>query len=157
MKANYEVQKEETALWLKTRMNEVIQITRAFSELMNVEFHRSWGEEGIPGDDALIVSTCRLYSEMCSSAIQWEEAVRFAVVHEVFEEVRDLLIGVGGGLVDEAAKLPPYLAQLFSDSPEPGVYRFSLSLELPEGWNDAVEQALGRAAIAYVAELSDGF
>lgn len=157
MKANYEVPKDGTALWLRMRMNEVLQITHAFSELMNEEFRRSWGDEGVAGDDALIVATCRLYSGMCLSAVEWEEAVRFAVVHEVFDEVRDLLLGIGGGLVDEAAKLPPYLTELFSGTPEPGVHKFSLSLELPEGWNEAVEAALGRAAEAYVAELQMGF
>ncbi|HEV7660942.1 MAG TPA: hypothetical protein VGO55_13970 [Allosphingosinicella sp.] len=149
MKPNHRVSKMEAATWMQTRLSEVVQIARALSELMNVEFARAWGEPGVPGVDTLIVSTCRLFSGVCSSAIDWEEAVRFAYVDKAFEEVRDLFIGVAGGLIEEAAKVPEYLGGVFAGDPEPGVYRLILTIELPDGWNKALEAALARATNAF--------
>lgn len=55
-------------------------------------------------------------------------------------------------MIDEAAKVPVLLAENFGDKPEPGEYRLSLTLNLPEGWIEAVEDALQRASDALVAE-----
>lgn len=139
---------------MQTRISEVLQIAHALSELMNVEFARAWGEPGVPGEDTQIVSTCRLFSGTCLSAVEWEEAVRFANVDEAFEEVRTLLVGVAGSLIDEAAKVPEFLAGLcVENEPTPGVHRLSLTLELPDGWNEAVEVAFARAAEAFLADM----
>lgn len=152
MKPNYRVPKLESAAWMQIRMAETIQISHALSELMNVEFTRSWGEPGVPGVDTLIVSTCRLFAGVCASAVEWEEAVRFANVDDAFEEVRELLVGIAGGVIDEAAKVPEYLGTVFANDPEPGVYSLNLTLSLPDGWNDAVEAAIARATKALTEE-----
>lgn len=152
MKPNYLVPKMESANWIQTRIAETLQITHALSELMNVEFARAWGEPGVPGNDISIVSTCRLFAGVCASAIDWEEKVRFAKVDEAFEEVRDLYVGIAGGLIDEAAKVPAYLNSVFSGEPEPGEYRLSLTLDVPEGWVEAVQAALKRANKAFLRD-----
>lgn len=56
------------------------------------------------------------------------------------------MIGIGGGLIDEAKKLPHFLADKFLSDPKPGTYRLELKLELPEGWTERITAALSRAA-----------
>lgn len=106
----------------------------------------------MPGVDTLILSTCRFFGGLCASAIDWEEAVRFAYVDEAFQEVRDLFVGIAGGLIDEAAKVPEYLGRVFAGVPESGIYRLSLTLDLPPGWNEDIEAALSRAVIAFTQD-----
>jgi hypothetical protein len=151
-KANYNVAEMECIDWMQLRINEIMQVTEALSGILNREFARAWGDPGVPGDDMTIVTTCRLFAEVLSRAVEWEEAVRFARVPDVFEDVQRLFVGVAGGMINEAAKLPDYLQGMFAGgSPEPGTYTFDLTLTLPEGWNDAVEIALKRAADALIA------
>jgi hypothetical protein len=152
MRPNYRIPKFETTSWMLTRISETLQITRALSELINVEFARAWGEPGVPGVDTLIVATCRLFSGVCVSAIEWEEAVRFANLDEIFEELQGLLIGIAGGLINEAAKVPEYLGTVFANDPKPGEYRLNLVIELPESWSDAVNAALARVTEAILAD-----
>lgn len=153
MKPSERIDKMEAIAWILNRLAEIQRITHAFSELMNVEFDRAWGAPGVPGSDIEIVAVCRLFAEMCESAIAWEEAVRFVTVDEIFQELRDLFVGIAGGLIDEAAKVPTFLAENLGDNPEPDEYRLTLTLTLPDGWNDAVEAALARASETLMEEL----
>jgi len=152
MKPNYRVAKAESGEWMGLRLAEIQQVTRAFSELTNVEFARAWGAPGVAGDEALIISTCRLFAGVGASALEWEEAVRFAKVDDTFEEVWELLVGVGGGIIEEAAKVPDYLGTLFADTPAPGQYALNLTLDLPAGWSDAVSEAISRFAQTFHGE-----
>lgn len=154
MRPNRRLPKMETADWLQIRIAEIRQLAGAFGELMNVEFARAWGEPGIPGEDTTIVSVCRLFAQLCVSAIEWEEAVRFAYIDEIFCEVRQLFVGVAGRLIEEAAKVPEYLGAVFSTEPEPGEYRLELTFDLPEGWADALEEAMERATDTLIAEIN---
>jgi len=131
--------------WLVTKSDESQKICTAFGELMNGEFHRAWGEPGIAGNDIDIVHACRLFAEMCESALRWEEEVRFVRADDRLDEVRSLYTGVVGGMIDEAAKLPIFLRENFSKEPQPGVYRLSLTLTLPDDWSEKVSTALHRA------------
>jgi hypothetical protein len=144
LKQNSRIEKEEFFPWLSTRIGEISAISNAFSELINVEFARAWGLPGVAGDEADIISTCRLYSEVCQSALLWEETVRFIYVDEVFTEVRQLFTGVAGGIIDEAAKLPVFLSETLTSGPD-GVHKLSLSVSLPDGWVAAVEAAFKRS------------
>ena len=111
MKPCERVSKSGSMPWIMSRLDEIQRISRAFGELMNVEFDRAWGPLGVPGNDLAIVSTCRLYAEMCGSALAWEETVRFAKTDEVFDELQQLFAGIAGGLIEEAAKVPKFLVE----------------------------------------------
>lgn len=147
------IAKMDSIPWMLDRLAESGNIAGAFSELMNVEFARSWGEPGVAGDEHLIVSTCRLFAEMCQSSLEWEERVRFAAVVDLLKPVQELFVGVAGAFIDEAAKVPTFLAERLTGEPEPGEHRLSLTLALPEGWNQAVEAALASASEAMIAEI----
>jgi hypothetical protein len=140
--------------WIMNRLAEIQQIVYAFAELTNVEFLCTWGEPGVAGNDRDIVDTSRLFVEVCKSALAWEEEVRFAAVDDIFRDVLRLYVGVAGNIIDEAAKLPEFLANTFGGETPSGDYRLSLLLSLPEGWSEAIEEAMERATEAYIAELN---
>lgn len=130
--------------WISDRASEARRIFRAFDVLMNEEFHRVWGEPGVPGSDAEIVTTCRLFSGMCSSALEWEETVRFVTAHEAVGDVIDLFPGVAGGMIDEAAKVPAFIADTLNEQNPTGMRYLNLRLTVPDGWSDQVEAGLAR-------------
>ncbi|WP_201786048.1 hypothetical protein [Novosphingobium barchaimii] len=142
--------------WTSLRMAEIRGIARAFGELMNVEFGRSWGDRSLPkssGDASEIVATTRLFAEMCRSALVWEETVQFAKVDDIFSEMLSLLAGVAGYLIDEAAKVPAFLSEILTEDPKAGEHRLSIVLGLPEGWAEKLDNAGERALQAYDAEF----
>lgn len=145
MKPTASIDKMEMLAWFLNRTSEAQRIAHAFMELTNVEFQRAWGEPGVAGSDIDIVTTCRLFAEMCGSALGWEESVRFVRPHEAFKTLQELHIGIVGNMIDEAAKIPAFLADMLSRKVE-GVQRLSLTLSLPDGWADQVETALEEAA-----------
>lgn len=154
MKPNVRVSTSEFGHWMHDRMEEIGQVCDAFAELTNREFYRAWGDPGVPGDDAEIVSTCRLYAEMCASALTWEEAVRFVTVDDAFEEVRSLFVGIAGKFIDEAAKLPAFMSDTFSSDSVSGTFELNLVLTLPDDWVEAVKVALAKAMATIIAENS---
>ena len=156
MKPSERIGQRESMAWILNRLAEVQRIAHAFQELMNVEFARAWGAPGIAGSDIEIVSVCRLYTEMCESALAWEEAVRFIAMEKAFEEIQQLFVGIAGGLIEEAAKVPKFLAESIGDNPQPGEYNLSLNPTLPEGWEEDISAALKRAEDKIMSEIADG-
>lgn len=145
-KPHARIAQTEFAPWLRSKTSEIASISSGFAELVNNEFQRSWGELGIPGDDREIIETSRLYSELCKSALDWEESVRFVTLDPVFSEIKDLFIGTAGRMLDEAAKLPAFISEILEQAPASGQAKLTLVLDLPEGWADAVNQALTKIA-----------
>jgi len=157
MKPRTRIANRDVGGWLGDRMSEAQAIAHAFGELMNHEFERAWGEPGVPGDEALIVATCRLFAEMCASALAWEEEVRFVSVHEYFLPVVELLAGVVGAMIDEAAKVPAFMTETFGGEETPsGKYMLTLALTLPEGWNTRVTAATSEAVDKVIAGIEAG-
>lgn len=132
--------------WIMTRQDEVMNMVEAFDRLMHEEFSRSWGEPGVAGNDQEIVFVSRLYAEMCATALAWEERVKFATTDEPFDKILALYVGLAGGLIDEAAKLPVWMANTFSQENLTGVQSFTAVLTLPEGCAEAVRVAWQSAA-----------
>lgn len=156
MKPVTRVSVREFGHWLSDRMNEAQSICQAFSQIMNHEFHRAWGEPGVPGDEAEIISTCRLFAEMCSSALAWEEEVRFVSAPDVYDEVVELLKGVVGAMIDEAEKLPRFMAETFGGETQPGNYSLQLVLTLPDGWAERIEAATKEATDHVIEGIQTG-
>lgn len=153
MRPIQQMTKLEFMPWIAARHSEILHIAAAFSALMNNEFARAWGEPGEPGNEQDIVSTCRLFAEMCASALTWEETLRFTKVKGALEEVHHLYIGIGGGLIDESAKLPTWLSDTFGQESVSGHHRLNLTLTLPDGWSEAIHSAYENAE---AESLSDG-
>lgn len=135
----------DTQKWISMKIDEALKIMHAFDELVNNEFSRAWGEPGQPGNDIEIVETCRLYAEMCQSALRWEESTRFSKFDQIFEEVQRRMTGLVGMLIDEAVKIPEFIASRVGDVPELGRHELTLTLAFPEGHIDALVAALDNA------------
>lgn len=144
IKQRTRIKSKNSTQWISTKSDEVISITNAFNELINVEFARAWGEPGVPGNDMEIVATCRLFSEMCQSALTWEENIRFSIVDDIFTEIVSLFIGVSGSIIEEAAKLPAFLAKMLEGDSVSGHHELTLVLSFPDGWSDKVIAACER-------------
>lgn len=169
-KAYVRIPKEESFDWINAKNSEIRGITTAFEGLVNDEFARAWGADGEPGDDRIIVTTCRLFAEACKRALEWEESVRFVRVDEIFEEIVELYFGVAGPMIDEATKLASFLSEgveeavqkleeedeVESDDDEdrePLVYRHTMSITLPDEWADKMCAALERVEERYHSQL----
>lgn len=138
--------REESFGWLSSKSEEICGIAKAFGNLTNLEFKRAWGETGVAGNDVEIVNVCRLFGEVCASALAWEESVRFAFVDASFVEVKNQYIGVAGTILENAEKIPKFLVDTFASKPVSGAFNLVLTLSLPDGWVDSVESALTRAS-----------
>lgn len=147
----------EVSEFFSDRLSEVRQIGASFEQLLNHEFDRAWGEKGVPGDDALILATCRLFVELCGSALAWEEQVRFVSVHEHYREVFALMPGVAGQFIDEAERVPVFLTETFSgEGPTSGKYMLTLVFRLPDDWSEKTTAALEEAADKIIAGIKAG-
>ena len=134
--------------WASAHMGEIGLIVHAFEELTNTELKRSWGEPGVAGNDLDIVTTCRLYAEVCKSTLAWEESVRFVSMDDVFMEIRDLLVGIAGEIIEKAERIPTFISETIAERPTSGRYELVLTIGLPDGWTSAVSAALKRVAKA---------
>jgi hypothetical protein len=140
------VSRDDFIDWIGSKNREALAIAASFAGLINREFTRAWGAPGVPGSDIDIVEVCRLYRETCQSALQWEEDVRFVAADQLFDELLRLHRGTVGRIIDEAAKLPLFLANMLSQTPVSGVFRLDLKLDLPDRWGDDVDRAFRRIA-----------
>lgn len=147
------INRDECIGFIQSKFPEALTISRAFCELANVEFARSWGEPGVPGDERAIVDTCRLFAEMCQSALSWEESIRFVSVSAYFEEIVYTLRGSAGLMIDEAAKVPAFFASIFEKEVFKGKHVLEIESMLPDGWTEKFSAALDRATTAYIADL----
>ncbi|MBV5259171.1 HNH endonuclease [Synechococcus moorigangaii CMS01] len=143
---------EEFVPFVTGKFAELIAIAKAFSQLTTNEFDDAWGEPGVPGDEVEIVQTCRLYAEMCQSALAWEEAVRFTSTIECFKEPKELLVNSAGRIIDEARRVPEFMKDLFEGETVSGEYWLTLHLDLPKGWEKAFSSSLNGAMRAFQRE-----
>ncbi|MBB3871661.1 HNH endonuclease [Brevundimonas mediterranea] len=125
---------DEFMPWHSAHFGEMSRFSGALDGLINQVFAEAWGADGVPGSAVDIERACDLFADLCEQLVLWEEKVRFSVVPDEFEDVRALMVGVGGRLLDQLARVPPKMADLFSGEPKTGVHRLSLELDLPDGW-----------------------
>ena len=136
------VSKDDSLRWLMVRLTEAGNLAEALAALINGEFQRSWGETGVPGGDLDIVHTCQLFSRVCDQAVDWEERIRFTILYDYFRDVGNLFPGVVGGMIDEAARFPAYLSEVFGGEVTLDNYELNLELSLPDGWPERVHDEL---------------
>jgi hypothetical protein len=148
IKPTTRIESSEFPSWLSERMQELGQLANAFSTLANSEFTRAWGEPGVAGSDVEIVAVCRLVAEMCASALEWEETVRFSRVSEPFSEVHGLLRGVAADFIEQARRIPAFLSDVIEQNPVGGSHHLQLVLGLPDHFAEDIEAATKRALSA---------
>lgn len=139
------VTRDDFMPWHSAHFGEMIRFSRAFEGLMNEVFAASWGKSGEPGNEVEILRACTLYADLAEQLVLWEEKIRFSVVPDFYEEIRELMEGLGGRILDQMAMLPSKLSELFSGEPEAGVHLLDLVLDTPDGWVEKHASALRRA------------
>ncbi|WP_198528814.1 hypothetical protein [Pectobacterium peruviense] len=128
--------------WMLDRFQEITLITEAFTKLINFGFKKAWGELGEAGKDTEIVSICKLYAEVCKSALEWEEIIYFSRVSGLYSEIHKLFLGIAGNIIEQAEKLPAFLSDMVTQKPISGTFSLDITIELPDGWEERFEQAL---------------
>lgn len=142
VKPTFRVARSDFIPWLMSRSDELVSICNAINNLINHELARALGEPGVPGNDVDIVTTCRLVAELCQSGLDWEEQVHFVATDEIFDDILYLLVGAAGIVIDQVAKVPTFISDLFSaGDPGPGEHRLHLTVAFPEGWSDSMDAA----------------
>ncbi|OZY86033.1 HNH endonuclease [Cellvibrio mixtus] len=134
--------------WAQGKVNELSKIIGAFDGLTNRELVASWGPRGVPGNDMHIVTTCRLYRELCVSTLDWEESIRFSSVPEECVEMHNYLSGVGVTVFDNVAKILTFLNDVIEKKPESGSFKLQLEFSLPNNWSENVSNAMKNAVAA---------
>lgn len=145
IKSTIRIEQSEFISWFSDRMQEIQQLSGAFSALMNSELGRSWGDQGVAGSDEDIVGTCRLIAEMCSSALVWEESVRFSRADEPFSEVHGLLRGAATAFFEQTEKIPEFLSNVIEQNPTGGNFELNLVLGLPDDFAENIDAAMERS------------
>jgi len=150
-KQSVRIPRSNSIEWMQDRITEAEHLVGSFDLLSNEEFAKAWGAPGEAGDADAIVSTSRLFAEMCATALEWEERVRFAIVGPAFERVRTKFVGIGGRFIDEAAKLPAFMGAVLGDENASGTHTLNMILSLPENWVSDVRAALEEATADFIA------
>jgi hypothetical protein len=132
--------------WFTVKLHEMLEVAAAFSALINGELQASWGPPGKPGNPKDILRTCDLFAENAERVVQWEENVRFTDLPSNFDELKDLLIGVGGRMLYQLDRIPSELGAIFALEHPSGIHRISLVIDLPDRWTERVNAALKRIA-----------
>ena len=139
------VREDEILGWCQNKLGRVSSFAEALSRLVNRELPASWGPQGKPGNADSINAVCRQIAELAESILSWEESVRVAAVPPAFEEVRALLSGSAGLVLDQIEKVYEDLRRVFEQEHPSGTYSIALTLELPKGWDERFHSALQRA------------
>ena len=138
------ISEEEASSWFKDTMDEIAALVPALARIITEEIPQAWGPPGVPGSETEILRVCDLFIEACQSILDWEERVRFSRLPSEFQEVQELLYGVGALQINAVKIVPDELAKPFNQENPSGVYTITVTFELPEGWADQVERAFKR-------------
>ncbi|MGO4728204.1 MULTISPECIES: hypothetical protein [unclassified Inquilinus] len=136
--------REDYMRWHVAHIYELGAQIGAISQIINGEIQTSWGTTGKSGSEVAIYRACSLLKDVCQRLLEWEEAIRFCSVPEEFKEVRDLLIGVGGKVINKIYEIPLWLKEIISDEKSSSMHHFVLDIDFPEQLNEEMQGALDR-------------
>lgn len=129
--------------WLHAKVNEVGKLVQAMQPLID-EMHKSWGPQGLPGDDIAIVAVSRLFGGIAGGLLEWEENMRFAHFPDDFREIADTLQGVAGQQIEEIFRMPSELSRIFKKEEPAGYNYVQLIFQMPPNFEAKFEAAMQR-------------
>lgn len=139
------ISENEASEWFGSTMDEIAALVPALATIITEEIPRAWGAPGVPGSEAEILRACNLFIEACQSILAWEERVRFSRLPSEFQDVQELLYGIGALQIDAVKVVPDELAKPFNVEEPTGEYSIMITFDLPNGWADQVDRAFKKA------------
>lgn len=139
------VPRDQVAKWCQNQLDVIQAICSTFSRLVNKDLPSSWGPPGKPGDPEEICAACEQLTECARRMLEWEENVHFSAVPRSFTDVRKLLCGIAGRMLDQMVRISDELGQVFSQEHPSGTHRISLVVDLPDGWAEDFNAALTKS------------
>lgn len=131
--------------WFRAQLDALMAQAGALNHLINEEIKVAWGAPGEPGSEQEILRMCGLMGEACERILRWEESVRFTHAEPPFEELHELLVGLGGPFIQKLFELPAWLSSVLDAADVSREHTLMLVFDIPDGWDDAVERAMMEA------------
>jgi hypothetical protein len=129
--------------WISAKTNENSRMVQAMQPLLH-DLNQSWGDPGVPGNDKQIVAVNRLIGGLAAQLLEWEEEVRFAHVPGKYEELVELLRGLGGLHLAQIFRIPAEIAKVFDGKQQPRQHNISLVFALPPNFVNDYKAAIKR-------------
>jgi hypothetical protein len=130
--------------WLSAKTRDMAKMITAVEPLLD-DMNRCWSDPGVPGTDKQIVALSRLFGSLAAQLLEWEEEVRFCHLPSTYEELVELLRGLGGSHLAQIFRIPAEIAKVFEEENPSGSYHFKLVFSLPPNFVSDYEAALRRA------------
>jgi hypothetical protein len=130
--------------WLSAKTHENSRMVQAMHPLLE-DLNQSWGDPGVPGNDKQIVTVSRLIGGLAARLLEWEEEVRFSRVPGNYQELAELLRGLGGLHLAEIFRIPAEIAKVFDEEQPLGRHHITLVFNVPPNFVNDYEAALQRA------------
>lgn len=135
--------------WVSNKMAELQHAVKALAKIMK-QLQAAWGEPGQPGDVDAILHACDLYARCGHFFVHMAEEAAFTAAPEGFEKVAALVSQGASHPVYKLPELSEFLREFLSRDVREGTHTFNLEIDLPDGWSEALEEALeeGLAALS---------
>lgn len=112
----------------------------------------SWGNQDDSDSVEEIHDTCLLIRDSLAEIVRHEEQLRFAKLPDEAEELRELMTDAVGVAIEQLSDLPQTLEEFVSFAStdhggtieKPTVLQKSIIIELPNGWEEKMDQAIVR-------------
>lgn len=140
------VGREDALNWCAARVDEVPRICSVLGTLVNERLPASWGPPGQPGDADEIKSVCQKLTTCAGQILAWEETIRFTALPAECDDLKGLLSGFSGPILDQIARISGEIARIFDQGNPSGVFKIELVLKPPDHWEKQCKSALKRAA-----------
>jgi hypothetical protein len=140
----------ELGEWWRVRFEEASRTARALNILVTEEIPKSWGPDGLPGNELEILETSRLIVAACQRLLEWEEDFQFTSAPTEFAEAMALAHGIAGAQIEEVMRIPVELAKIFETENPSGTHKISLVFRLPKSFA-TLEEVIERCGQAYIA------
>jgi len=147
-KARKSLNLDEFTLWFDTKTSEMLDSIECLKQILE-EIMASWGEPGQPGNALDMVHACRLYGECAQRFVDIAEDAMFVKPPSEFEALSRHLAKGALHPTERLPEVPAFIRSIMAQPNPEGVFRFSLVIELPDGWEDDGNRLMHRGFREY--------
>lgn len=145
------VQRDQFLNWVQERTHIMANLIGPLVGLID-RLNASWGAPGEPANIEEMHDVCVLIRDALAAIINFEESMHFANIPEEGEAIRAVLMNAVGSNVVNLAEIPEKLDEMVAmiatdhegTAEKPLIIRWTLTFNLPEGFNERFEEALSQ-------------